>query len=210
MRKGEEENRRKEERSEAIPAEAWGQLTKESGFGAACTECGMTTSNWCDGGTYRGNDCVAGDIASDRRGNTQNTALCTNCDHRYGKCHLCRRVALCTPPEWSGVKEPERKREATEKMLRLKEQEQNKEGQEEGTRAQKCEHKWRASKAAKCACGEDRAACGECGRGWAQQDGQAASSGWRIVVRQDLISECKAKKKKEAGGGEGNVSGNNK
>ena len=94
--------------------------------------------------------------------------------------------------------------------MRLKEQEQKKDGQEEGTGEQKCEDRGRDSKATKCACGEDKAACGKCGRGWAQQNEQAASSGWRAVVRQDLISECKAKKKKETGGDRGNVSESSK
>ena len=55
----------------------WEEVAKEHGMGGPCTECGITTSNWCDGGARKGNDCIVGSY----------TALCTNCDHSYGKCH---------------------------------------------------------------------------------------------------------------------------
>ena len=122
MQTGQEERRKEEEPRGASQAREREQLVKKSGFGTACTDCGITTSNWCDGGTERGNNCVARFIIMDSSGNTQNSATCTTCDHRFGACRLCRGVAACTPPEWSGLDEPEREREAREKMMELKKQ----------------------------------------------------------------------------------------
>ena len=161
----------------------WEEVAKEHGMGGPCTECGITTSNWCDGGARKGNDCTVG----------SSTALCTNCDKIHDKCHVCRGVALCPPPEWSGISEPERKHVAIDKMMRIIDERARKEreAEQESIRNSFSDCSVSESEEAKCTCGEERAACGVCGRGWAQLENLPRSPAERQK------SESEAKKGKE-------------
>ena len=100
MTKEDRRSKSSKEGDDTLQQIVWEEVAREHGMGGPCTECGITTSNWCDGGSRRGNDCIVGGC----------TALRTNCDKIHDKCHVCRGTALCSPPEWSGISEPERER----------------------------------------------------------------------------------------------------
>jgi len=59
-----------------------------------CVDCGRRTGSFCDTG-----DVVAG-VCRLALGRLAATPLCTVCDAKHGKCHLCRRMPWATQPPW--------------------------------------------------------------------------------------------------------------
>ena len=73
---------------------AWGSWRNFGHMIRPCVDCGRRTGSFCDAG-----DVVAG-VCRLALPWPSATPLCTACDAKHGKCHLCRRVPWVAQPPW--------------------------------------------------------------------------------------------------------------
>ena len=143
-----------------------------------CVDCGLFTGRFCDGNEFEasGTPCFAEDrIPSENWVDNQRTPFCSRCENRHGKRHYCRGVQTCMPfPLRNDDNGPQQGNTIDAGNAEIppgvgiggcayavtaKDMERTERGWNEQQQPP----------ASICGCGSDRAACGQCGRGWTQQ-----------------------------------------